>query len=388
MNVTIHHTTDGTPYARPYMGRSPVTGTPIRPYREFPGMTDAQALAAAEQWVSGMEDDLDEQDTTVGDMLKRHIDMLAAGGASPSTIRTYAGHATNHARPIARRRVSEVTPLMLDNLFYNLMTKGARGGRPLSQGTVLHFKWFLSGAFRRMVQLGVIDANPVTPTMRISPQRKEAMSLDADEARRLTAFARDILAAGAEPDGGARWNATAALAILIALHAGLRIGECCALRNCDLITDDESGRSSLRVSGTVISQGGARRKDKTKGGRPRVVSISSSLSGTIGQYQAMTKTVRAKNAPLLTVNGNWIHPTTLLSKCKEIMAAAEMPRGATFHTLRHTHATTLLTRGIDAKTVAERLGHADVATTLRIYGHALPAADERAAETAADAMGM
>jgi integrase len=50
-----------------------------------------------------------------------------------------------------------------------------------------------------------------------------------------------------------------------------------------------------------------------------------------------------------------------------------------FHTLRHTHATLLIASGVDAKTVSERLGHADVATTLRYYGHVMPGRDRQAA---------
>jgi integrase len=40
-----------------------------------------------------------------------------------------------------------------------------------------------------------------------------------------------------------------------------------------------------------------------------------------------------------------------------------------FHGLRHTHATILQARHVDAKTVSQRLGHSDVSTTLRIYTH-------------------
>lgn len=34
--------------------------------------------------------------------------------------------------------------------------------------------------------------------------------------------------------------------------------------------------------------------------------------------------------------------------------------------------------GVDVRTVSERLGHADVATTLRVYAHAMPGRDEAA----------
>ena len=57
----------------------------------------------------------------------------------------------------------------------------------------------------------------------------------------------------------------------------------------------------------------------------------------------------------------------------------------TFHGLRHTSATLLITQSnIDIKTVSARLGHADVSTTLNIYTHALKERDEKASDALAN----
>jgi integrase len=50
-----------------------------------------------------------------------------------------------------------------------------------------------------------------------------------------------------------------------------------------------------------------------------------------------------------------------------------------FHDLRHTCATLLLAAGVDVKTVAERLGHANIQITLTTYAHVLPSMRQRAA---------
>ena len=54
------------------------------------------------------------------------------------------------------------------------------------------------------------------------------------------------------------------------------------------------------------------------------------------------------------------------------------------HDLRHTHATILLSRGVDIETVAKRLGHANASVTLDIYGHALKSSDNKASNALRD----
>jgi integrase len=57
----------------------------------------------------------------------------------------------------------------------------------------------------------------------------------------------------------------------------------------------------------------------------------------------------------------------------------------TTHGLRHTHATILLSHGVPAATVAQRLGHSvDMCT--RVYAHRLTSADEAAAAVWATAV--
>ena len=53
---------------------------------------------------------------------------------------------------------------------------------------------------------------------------------------------------------------------------------------------------------------------------------------------------------------------------------------ASFHTLRHSHASNLISRGVPVPAVSARLGHADPSITSRIYAHAIPADDLRAAD--------
>lgn len=59
-------------------------------------------------------------------------------------------------------------------------------------------------------------------------------------------------------------------------------------------------------------------------------------------------------------------------------AAVTREHGDTFHVLRHSYASLLLSSGVDVRTLAEYLGHADPGFTLRTYTHLMPSAEDRA----------
>jgi integrase len=61
------------------------------------------------------------------------------------------------------------------------------------------------------------------------------------------------------------------------------------------------------------------------------------------------------------------------------MRKAGINKGS-LHTLRHTHASNLLRKGISLAAVSTKLGHADTNVTARIYAHALPADDQLATD--------
>jgi len=67
---------------------------------------------------------------------------------------------------------------------------------------------------------------------------------------------------------------------------------------------------------------------------------------------------------------------------KPAVAAAGLPADFRFHDLRHTCASlTLSVSGGNFYRVKERLGHADIQTTVNTYGHLVPHADEAIARS-------
>lgn len=57
-----------------------------------------------------------------------------------------------------------------------------------------------------------------------------------------------------------------------------------------------------------------------------------------------------------------------------------LPKGASLHTLRHTHGLHLLAAGVPLTDVSKRLGHVNPHVTATVYAHALPGRDDLAAD--------
>ena len=86
--------------------------------------------------------------------------------------------------------------------------------------------------------------------------------------------------------------------------------------------------------------------------------------------------------------GVYIYTDALGNRIKPDYLSGEFPkflekngfRRMRYHDLRHTNASLLIGQGVDGATVSKRLGHANVAITLKTYTHAIKEHDREAAD--------
>ena len=374
---------DGTYFVRPYLGTNSVTGKPLRPYRSFPeAETKVRALALANEWYAkiataaelGVSQRLDE-------VLERYVDFLRVEGASPNTAKAYRSWIRNYIAPyIGGLDPEDVRPVTV-GAMYNKLLSGAREGGGVAPSTVTGIHWLLSGAWRWMVRNDVCVHNPMLSVKHPKAVAAEAVALSsADFERVYGAIVSVLRKSGRDGDAFAR---NAAMAAYLALMNGERCGELCG----NLLSDARLAQGSMHVAGTVIEERGrVWRRDTTKSGRSRNVSMAPEACLEVAdhiEWQRGYLGAAASNPkrPLLTVDGGFMRPSKVSAWFSKVRDEAGLPREVTFHTLRHTHATWLLMGGTDMRTIQERLGHADVATTLRVYSHVVEGRDAEAARS-------
>ncbi|MFC4456099.1 site-specific integrase [Deinococcus sonorensis] len=191
-------------------------------------------------------------------------------------------------------------------------------------------------------------------------------------------------------------------AFYLALMTGMRRGELLGLHWADLDWE----RSRLRVRHNLIEVRAEGTAGKQHAGKDTVSSVRVMLQtpktqasrrtvvlspGTVSklrEHQARQKVEREnagsawQDQGLIFSNelGGLTNPHALYDWFKAITETAGLPP-IRFHDLRHTAASLMIHRGVSPKTVSDRLGHSDVAFTLRTYAHLY---DEQREEAAFD----
>jgi site-specific recombinase XerD len=173
---------------------------------------------------------------------------------------------------------------------------------------------------------------------------------------------------------------------LLLTETGLRLGEALCLQHRDWHT----GRGETAFVEVVAREHphGLR----VKGGHHRRVYISEELDRLYGEYvwalceAGWDLAVADPDASYVFVNlarEPYFAPLraetvyALVRRLRRQLAGV-VPETFTPHWCRHTHATALLLAGVPLHVVTRRLGHADVQTTMNLYGHVTEDAELRA----------
>ena len=263
----------------------------------------------------------------------------------------------------------------LEHFYARLLAGGGEGGRQLSAKTVANTAGVLSIALADAVRLKLVPHN-VANDARLPRRRRPEMTAWTE------AEAGAFLASVADDRLFPLWR--------LALATGLRRGELAGLRWRDVdLTEGRLTVASTRVVADVVVTG----EPKTRAGA-RVVSLDPETVTALAAWRRQQAEERLAVGPAWQDHGLVFvdqvgvppHPETMTRWWRESVARAGLPP-IRLHDARHTAATMLLRAGVPVKVVAQRLGHADVAVTMRVYQHVTAQDDRSAADATGRALG-
>lgn len=162
----------------------------------------------------------------------------------------------------------------------------------------------------------------------------------------------------------------------ILFWTGLRIGELLALRTDDI--DLEARTLTVNKNFQTVDGKELIMDPKTQRSR-RVIPLPEKLCDEIREYEAALYEPDPDDR-LFPYTKSYFH-----KQMEKGCAAAGMEK-IRLHDLRHSHAALLIRLGTPILLVSERLGHEDIQTTLRTYGHLYPTAASETVQKLDDLM--
>lgn len=274
-----------------------------------------------------------------------------------STKKNYVNTINKNVKPrIGGYKLSAVTPAVVQGLLNDLQTEGK------SASYITLVRVVMRSAFAYAVRpLGYIKENPVShaKTPKGSPKPRTRRVISREEIETILN----------------RFEGTGfSLPVLIAYHAGLRIGEVYGLTwdNIDLQAGTVSVKKQLKQY-----------KKKWYFSEPkneasiRTVLIGKTLVNALREEWERQQAERAelgefyqdtRNLVNAKSGGGFYTPNSFTYASRIIRFELGI-EDFDFHCLRHTHATMLIEAGANIKDVSLRLGHSRVETTLQIYTH-------------------
>lgn len=304
---------------------------------------------------------------TFGELLDGWWD-LRSPDLAENTRRAYAGYVRRIVRPeLGDVELAKLTTDVLDRLYSKLRDQYA-------ERTVRQAHAIISGACSVGVKWAWLVTNPArdaSPPSLANLTAAMAPPEPADARRFLLALSSE------DPDLMMFLRGSAII--------GGRRGEMCGLRWSDF--DLDAGGVVVARSLVPLKKGAVAEKPP-KSGKPRVVALDPTSTLMFTGYRAAAQRRDDAlggwdpNGYVFTVaDGRPWHPDHATGRYRR--AAKRHKIKARLHDWRHYAATQMLDAGIPAKTVADRLGHANPNVTLNVYAHSIPATDRLAADALA-----
>lgn len=319
------------------------------------------------------------------DFSKRWMDEYAKVNLTIKTYARYEIYLKRINQGIGHLKLKDITPLQLNAFYRSLEADGINqrkrydeNGELINNGklapkTILDHHRVISKILSTAVKWGLLEKNVA---MRADPPKvphREISYLNEQEVRQmLTLLEKEPI----------QYQTM----ITLLVYTGIRRGELCGLEWKDIDFENQV-MHVVRSAQYIGNKTMITKEPKTKSGI-RHFSLSIHACILLKKYKRWQLEQKfnagdkwEESDRLFTSwNGKPIHPDTVTDWFSKFIKRSGLPY-VTLHSLRHTNATLMIAEGTDVCTVSRRLGHANTATTLNIYAHALKSKDREAANT-------
>ncbi|MCU4814000.1 site-specific integrase [Bacillus cereus] len=283
------------------------------------------------------------------------------------TFRANYTHYLNIIKPrLGHLRIQDITTMHLQNYINTLIEENY-----YSKGTINLAFSFIRTSLKRAKVLKLIKNNPATDVVlpRIIKTEMEVWTLDQ---------VNYFLSGNKTMKNTTRFR----ISFSIAIFTGMRQGEILGLRWKDI--DFENNRIFVRQ--TLSERGELKYGAKTKTSI-RTIHIPKILVEELKTHRKFVEYEKEKagdkytdlDLVLPSKYGKPLDSRSIRRSFYNVTEKLGLPR-IRFHDLRHTHATLLIQQNVNVKLISERLGHADIGTTLNTYSHVLPDMQRSVAE--------
>lgn len=315
---------------------------------------------------------IDPSTATVSEYLDQWLNETCPRTVAPKALERYRGLVEQQIKPhLGKVTLQKLRPSNVDKWLK------AMGLTDLSVTTIRHAHATLRTALNHAVSIEIVDRNVAAAVKPPVPQRKSI----------------NILTAGEIADTLKKLNGHSIYPMaVLAIGTGARRGEIAALRWSDV--DLDGARITIQRSLEETKDGMSIKAPKTRAGR-RAISLPAFAVAALRNHRRQTLELRLKlgigqlpeDAPVFaTLDGDHLMPHILSNRWRRAVRDRKLPK-VTFHALRHSHASALISAGLDVVSVSRRLGHASPALTLNVYAHLFRDSDDRAAEAIEAAFG-
>lgn len=272
----------------------------------------------------------------------------------PSTRNAYR-YSLAKMRSIGALRLAKVTPHQIRQLYVNLRANEE------SPSAVQKLHTMLVGVFKTASADGLLTRDPMASVKRPTAAKP---SFEVWTAEHLMTFLGSL-----DPD------TTAYALYYTAAFTGMRRGELLGLHAKDVAVH-ANGTGTLTVHRNIVpGEDGAPAVStpKTAASHRRITITPDVVAVLKRQAQRVERERRLLGAAwggteaiFPSEVGTYLGPRNTTRQFTALARRAGVPV-IRLHDLRHTHASLLIARGIDPKTVSERLGHTSVAFTINTY---------------------